>query len=89
MIKKEFSELTKAERAVMLLKSGEKLSLRNDLGFDINLFLLDDLFAELWYHENTNKIVKAEIVETDFLLINYPDLVNIPQINNIILESKL
>jgi hypothetical protein len=87
MIKKEFFELTKAERAVILLKSGSKMSGRNMSGFDIFLFLLEDFFAELWYHENTNRIVKIEVVENDLILQNYPDLIDMPQISEILIEK--
>ena len=87
MIKKEFFDLTKAERAVTLLKSGNKMSGRNKSGYDIFLFLLEDFFAELWYHENTNRIVKVEAVENELILKNYPDLINIPQISEILIEK--
>jgi len=89
MIKNEFIELTKAEKVVLLLKSGEKLSQRNSTGFDIVLFLLDELFAELWYYENTNRIVKANFIESDSILVNYPNLINMPQVAEILIESKL
>lgn len=75
MLKKEFVELTKAERAVLLLNSGEKVSKRNKSGFDVVLVLIDNLFAELWYHENTNKIVKVEIIENELILHTYPELI--------------
>ena len=81
MIKEEFVELTKAERAVLLLNTGEKISSRNNDGFDIVLVLIDNLFAELWYHENTDKIVRVEIIEIEMVLNNYPELVNSSFIN--------
>jgi hypothetical protein len=81
MLKKEFVELTKAEKVVLLLKSGKMLSRRNKSGFDLVLMLFDNIFAELWYHENTNKIVKVEIVEKELILVNYPELINLSHVS--------
>ncbi|NOY51129.1 MAG: hypothetical protein GXO88_11290 [Chlorobi bacterium] len=83
-MKKKFIESTKAERVIQILQQGEKLGNRYTKGFDIVLFLLDDFFTELWYHENTPSIVKAKIIENEVVLKLYPDLVELSRINMLI-----
>ncbi len=80
-MKKKFIESTKAERVIQILQEGEKLGTRHVKGFDIVLFLLDDFFTELWYHENSPSIVKARTIENAAALKLYPDLVELSRIN--------
>lgn len=89
MTKKEFVELTKGEKAACVLKSGEKLTDRKDTGFDIALFLMDGFFTEIYYHENTEKIVEVKTIKKALILNDYPKLIDMSQITDLLIESKL
>ncbi len=80
-MKDKFDDLTKAERVIQILKFGEKLDQRKSKDYDISLFQIDNVFAELWYHHNTNSIVKANIVDNESVLSHYPKMVHLPEIH--------
>lgn len=80
-MKDKFDDLTKVERVIQILKFGEKLDQRISMDYDISLFQIENYFAELWYHHDTNSIVKAKIVDNESVLINYPKMVHLPKIN--------
>ncbi|PLX02441.1 MAG: hypothetical protein C0595_10865 [Marinilabiliales bacterium] len=80
-MKDKFDDLTKAEQVIQILKFGEKIDQRISKDYDINLFQIDNCFAEIWYHHNTNSIVKAKIVDNESVLNNYPKMIGLPEIN--------
>lgn len=80
-MKKDFINLTKGEKAVLLLKSGEKLSNRSGNGFDIHLYHLDDFFAELSYQEHSDVIIEVGLIEKESILTHYPDLIDLRSIS--------
>lgn len=77
----KFDDLTKAERVIQILKFGEKLDQRISKGYDISLFQINNVFAELYYHHNSNSIVKAKIIDNESVLNHYPKMVHLPDIH--------
>lgn len=86
-MKKDFIKLTKGEKAVLLLKSGEELSNRSENGFDIHLFHLDDFFAELSYQEHSKKIIEVGLIEKESILTHYPNLIDLRSISRLPIED--
>ncbi|PLX11040.1 MAG: hypothetical protein C0598_09090 [Marinilabiliales bacterium] len=82
-MKKEFIKSTKAERVISVLKDGEMLAKRNQNGFDIVLFAIDDFFAEIRYHQNSTIIVSVDTITQESVLENYSQLVEIPKIKSL------
>lgn len=86
-MKEDFIKLTKGEKAVLLLKSGEELSNRSKNGFDIHLYHVDDFFAEISYQEHSNKITEVGLIEQESILTHYPDLIDLRSISRLPIEE--
>lgn len=87
MMKEDFIKLTKGERAVMLLKSGEKFSKRSQNGMDIVLYQMDDFFAEISYQEQSSKIIEVGLIEQESILSNYPGLFDLQTLMEMPIEK--
>ena len=66
-----FQNLTKTEQVVMVINSGKELMTREEEGYVIRLYLLSDLFVELWFELNTKKIVRVESTDKDSIIKSY------------------
>ncbi len=69
--KKSFKNLTKTEQVVLVLKSGKELLSRDNEDFDIHLFLVDNMFVELFYDHNNTTILKIGTPSNEKLFQNY------------------
>ena len=66
-----FQNLTKTEQVVMVINSGKELMTREEEGYIIRLYLLSDIFVELWFELNTKKIVRVESTDKDTITKSY------------------
>ena len=66
-----FQNLTKTEQVVMVINSGKELMTREEEGYIIRLYLLSDIFVELWFELNTKKIVRVESTDKDSIIKSY------------------
>lgn len=71
LTKKTFKCLTKTEQVVMVIKSGKELLTRDDERYHIQLYLLSNLFTEIWYEQNKTTIVKISIPSKEKIIQNY------------------
>ncbi|MFA5416857.1 MAG: hypothetical protein WC341_00225 [Bacteroidales bacterium] len=66
-----FLKLTKTEQIILVLKSGEKLMTRCNKEFSIHLYLLGNLFVELWYEADSPKIVKTQLLSEENVISDF------------------
>lgn len=69
-----FKNLTKTEQVVMIINSGKELMTREEEGYIIHLYLLSDLFVEVWYESASQKIVNVESTDRDNIIRNYEEI---------------
>ncbi len=55
----------------MVIKSGKELLSREDERYHIQLYLLSNLFTELYYEQNNSTIVKISIPSKDRIIKDY------------------
>lgn len=48
-----------------LSNNSKYIGVRQYYNYSINLYLMDDIFYELWYFITTNKIEKIEVLEDE------------------------
>ncbi len=68
--KKSFNELTKTEQVVMVIKSDNKLLARQDEEYFIQLYLVSNLFVEIWYESNKTTILKISTPSNENIVQN-------------------
>ena len=56
----QFKMLTKTEQVISVLKNGKPCGQRSINNYSVKLFLLGNIFVELWYAGNGRDIVKAK-----------------------------
>lgn len=66
-----FVEMTKTEKVCHLFNSGEELLSRENPGFKISLYLIEDFFVEIWYSSQQKTIERIEVTTKDEVLKNY------------------
>lgn len=63
-----------------LLVDGKYIGVRQYYNYHINLYLLDDVFYEVWYFRDANKIAKIEPLDDEKKLNLY--IQNMNNLNN-------
>ncbi len=82
-----FQNLTKTEQVVMVMRLGKELLTRTSDKFTIHLYLLSNIFIEVWYEEEDNKIVKLNTTNKQDIINNYGEMNDI--IHYLFEEQKL
>ena len=82
-----FQNLTKTEQVVMVMRLGKELLTRASDKFTIHLYLLSNIFIEVWYEEETNKIIKLNTTNKQDIITNYGEMNDI--IHYLFEEQKL
>lgn len=72
-----FVKMTKTEKVCHLFNSGEELLSRENTGFTISLYLLEDFFVEVWYSSNHKMIERIEVTSNDEVLENYDQSIDL------------
>lgn len=73
MKKEEFSELTLAERGMIVMNSGKHLTQIKQNLYLLNLYSINDFFVEVFYSMVDNKIEKIDVVEDLSRIDHYID----------------
>lgn len=66
-----FQNLTKTEQVVIVMRLGKELLTRVSDDFTIHLYLLPNIFIEVWYEAETNKIIKLNTTNKQEIIKNY------------------
>ena len=69
-----FQNLTKTEQVVMVMRLGKELLTRNSDNFLIHLYLLSNIFIEVWYEKESNKIIKLNTTNKQDIIDNYGEV---------------
>jgi hypothetical protein len=60
---KSFGKLTLSQKYEYISENGKYIGVREYYNYFINLYLVEEVFYELWFFRPTNKIEKIEILE--------------------------
>lgn len=60
-----------AQTYTLLLENGKYIGVKKYYNYFINLYLLDDIFYELWYFKDSNVVEKISVLEDDETLDLY------------------
>lgn len=71
MTKEDFLRLDLKERANQIWLEAEYIGTREYYGYYLSLYILEQLYVEVWIFNITNTIEKIEIVENEKSLILY------------------
>ena len=66
-----FQNLTKTEQVGMVMVLGKNVLKRVSDGYSIHLYILSNIFIEVWYKKKSNNIVKLKITNRDDIVKNY------------------
>ncbi len=69
-----FSNLTKTEKVVMVMSSGNKILSRETKDNFVELYSLSGLLVEIWYTINKSTITKVKITSEDKVVKHYSNL---------------
>ncbi|MEI8201980.1 MAG: hypothetical protein WCH34_03150 [Bacteroidota bacterium] len=75
-----FILLTLAERLQYVFNHGVVMFNKLDMQHTIKLYLVDNLFVEVWFHVAKNKIEKVVALNEEQVLIHYGELIDISSI---------
>ncbi len=71
MKKSDFERAPLKEKVYRIFESGNHITDRRFLHFQIRLFALQDFYAEIWYVPSTNKIDRVHTLTLDEVLQIY------------------
>ena len=77
-----FILLSLVERLHYVFNHGNEIFCKQEEGFLIKLYALDNLFVEVWFQVAKNKIEKVIALNEENVLIHYGDLIDISQLLN-------
>ena len=66
-----FQNLTKTEQVGMVMRLGKELLTRKSDGLLIHLYILSNIFIEVWYEIKTDKIVKLNTTNKNNIINDY------------------
>ena len=69
----EFNILSFKEKSILIFSQGNYCGLREYYNYKLNLYSIDDFFAEVWYNPENNNIEKIEAVNDTKILDRYID----------------
>ena len=82
-----FQNLTKTEQVVMVMRLGKEILTRDSDEYTVHLYLLSNIFIEVWYEEEANKIIKLNTTDKQEIINNYGEMNEI--IHYLFEEQKL
>ncbi len=68
VLNKKINELTLSEQYKLISTNGKYIGVRVYYNYTINLYLLDDVFYELWYFRPTNVFERIDVLNYDKIL---------------------
>lgn len=69
----EFKKLSQKQQAIEIFNNGKHITIRHENGYIVNLYLVDDIFVEIWYKQERNQIDRIEIIEDSNTIDIYID----------------
>ena len=66
-----FQNLTKTEQVVLMLRIGKELITRVSDNFSVHLYIMSNIFIEVWYDTKTNVIIKLNTTNKQDIVKNY------------------
>ncbi len=66
-----FKELTKTEQVGMVMRIGKELLTRTSDEFSVHLYILSNIFIEVWHETTENNIVKLNTINEKEIMQNY------------------
>jgi len=66
-----FKRLTKTEQVGMVMRLGKELLTRVSDDFSIHLYILSNIFIEVWYDTKTNSIIKFSTTNKKNIIQDY------------------
>ena len=66
-----FQKLTKTEQVGMVMRLGKELLTRANDNYSIHLYILSNIFIEVWYDTETNSIVNLSTTNKDAIIKDY------------------
>lgn len=73
------TKLTTSEQYELISNKGKYIGVRVYFNYSINLYLLDDIFHELWYFRPSNVVERIDVIEDEKTLNLYIDFMNKPE----------
>lgn len=73
----QFERLSQAEKATILLESGNFLLLRDGFRYSVSLYALNDFFAELWCNKEKQTVIEIKAFRESWRLDAYLDDVDL------------
>lgn len=72
-----FKRLTIPERAELLEAKGMYLAVRSFFSFDISLYVIGDVFVEVWYNYHVDEVLCIEHLDSEKVPDHYPQVLTI------------
>lgn len=66
-----FHKLTKTEQIGMVMRLGKEILTRVSDGFSIHLYLLANMFIEIWYETKSNVVIDLKTTDKQNIINNY------------------
>lgn len=79
----DFNRLPKNEQVYILFHKGKEVIVRRHSKRIVKLFLIDNLFVEIWYCPHMNIIEKITVIDEEELISLYEKEINIKELINI------
>ncbi len=73
----EFQRMSVQDQLTTVLGEGTELLERIFLDNIVKLYLLGNLYIEIWYQQTTNRIKKVDVVELNDVIHQYENRINI------------
>jgi hypothetical protein len=75
-----FKSLSKAQKYKYLTEKGEYIGVREYSNYFINLYLIEDIFYELWFFRPTHMVARIEVLKDQKKLDLYINHMNKPDV---------
>jgi hypothetical protein len=69
-----FQNLNKTEQVGAVIRLGKELIVRVTEDFSIHLYIMPNIFIEVWYEARTNVIVKLNTTNRQEIIKNYDEM---------------
>ena len=69
-----FQNLNKTEQVGAVIRLGKELIVRVTEDFSIHLYIMPNIFIEVWYETRTNVIVKLNTTNRQEIIKNYDEM---------------
>lgn len=75
--KNRFEKKSIIDQVSIVLQDGDAILDRIYMYYHIKLFVVNDFFVELWYHQAQNTIGKVKLIEEEEIILFYGNKIDI------------